>query len=152
MLAPVDDPQLETLLHRLYGAPDVPAFWAAVKRLLDQAMPRQRLSLREKALLRALHPHVEVTVRQVAARELRSAIDPSSSSSRSAMGSVEADALFCQLTPAERDIVDLLRRGWSNKEIACELDKSVRTVKTQLTSVYKKFDVRSRSQLLAKLS
>ena len=54
-----------------------------------------------------------------------------------------------ELTAAERELVRFVRAGWSNKEIAAKLNKSVRTVKTQLTSVYKKSGVRSRSRLLA---
>lgn len=58
-------------------------------------------------------------------------------------------AALAGLTRAERELVALVRRGWSNKEIAACLGKSVRTVKTQLTSVCKKFSVRTRSRLLA---
>lgn len=58
-------------------------------------------------------------------------------------------ALPGELTGAERELVHFVRIGFSNKEIAARLDKSVRTVKTQLTSVYKKCGVRSRSRLLA---
>lgn len=64
---------------------------------------------------------------------------------------VEATASRAGLTPAEAELVALVREGWSNKEIAAHLDKSIRTVKTQLTSVYKKFAVRSRSRLLTML-
>jgi DNA-binding NarL/FixJ family response regulator len=152
MLAPVDDPQLQTLLHRLYTASDVPAFWAAVKSLLNEAMPHPRSpTIRERALLRALHPHVEARARQVTARELGADTDPRRVAYRIEVSEAEVQAQLYQLTPAERDIVELLREGWSNKEIACQLEKSIRTVKTQLTSVYKKFEVRSRSKLLAKL-
>lgn len=152
MLAPVEDPHFQTLLHRVYAAVDVPAFWAAVKSLLNEALPHHRsLTNQEKALLRALHPHVEATVRQVTARELGSRDgDPRRMAHVLAANDAEVQALLCHLTPAERDIVELLREGWSNKEIACELEKSIRTVKTQLTSVYKKFGVRSRSKLLAR--
>ena len=58
-------------------------------------------------------------------------------------------ALPGELTGAERELVHFVRIGFSNKEIAARLDKSVRTVKTQLTSVYRKCGVRSRSRLLA---
>ena len=58
-------------------------------------------------------------------------------------------SLSGELTVAERELVQFVRIGFSNKEIAARLDKSVRTVKTQLTSVYKKCGVRSRSRLLA---
>ena len=54
-----------------------------------------------------------------------------------------------ELRLANESLVQFVRIGFSNKEIAARLDKSVRTVKTQLTSVYKKCGVRSRTRLLA---
>ena len=53
------------------------------------------------------------------------------------------------LSLTQSELVHFVRIGFSNKEIAARLDKSVRTVKTQLTSVYRKCGVRSRSRLLA---
>lgn len=149
MVASADDTKLTTLLSRLYSAADIPGFFAAVRTILDEALPQQRApSIREKALLRALSPHIEATARKVNSTELaRSAEEHLSPPVMSS----DAHALLYQLTRAERDIVELLLKGWSNKEIAFSLDKSVRTVKTQLTSVYKKCEVRGRSQLLAKL-
>ncbi len=51
------------------------------------------------------------------------------------------------LTPAERRVADLVAAGKSNKEVAAELVISVNTVESTLTSVYRKLDVRSRTQL-----
>lgn len=66
MLAPVNDPKLATLLHRLHSAVDIPAFFEAVKAILHEAMPGQRnLTAQDKALLRALSPHVEATARKL---------------------------------------------------------------------------------------
>jgi DNA-binding CsgD family transcriptional regulator len=73
-----------------------------------------------------------------------SALPPEETSVRDAIQS-----LSVELTVAERELVQFVRIGFSNKEIAARLDKSVRTVKTQLTSVYRKCGVRSRSRLLA---
>lgn len=150
MVASADDPKLTTLLGRLYSAADIPGFFAAVRAILDETLPQQRApSVREKALLRALSPHVEATARKLNATELAPA--PIEEPSLTAATHTDAHALLYQLTRAERAIVELLLTGCSNKEIAFSLDKSVRTVKTQLTSVYKKCEVRGRSQLLAKL-
>jgi DNA-binding NarL/FixJ family response regulator len=91
------------------------------------------------AFLHRLHPHLEITLRRLSAVQRRS-------------GEQQHDtirALPGELTGAERELVHFVRIGFSNKEIAARLDKSVRTVKTQLTSVYKKCGVRSRSRLLA---
>lgn len=150
MLAPVNDPKLATLVRRLHSALDIPAFFQAVKAILHEAMPgRRNLTARDKALLRALSPHVEATARKLNSMEF--ALDTQELAAAPSEAS-DVPAQLHHLTPAERDIVELVREGWSNKEIACQLDKSVRTVKTQLTSVYKKCDVRGRSRLLAKLS
>lgn len=150
MVASADDPKLTTLLGRLYSAADIPGFFAAVRAILDEALPQQRPpSVRERALLRALSPHVEATARKLNSTELAPA--PAEEQSPMAATHADAHALLYQLTRAERHIVELLLTGCSNKEIAFSLDKSVGTVKTQLTSVYKKCEVRGRSQLLAKL-
>jgi len=65
MLTLVEDLQLQTLCIASTLQVDVPAFWAVVKSLLNEAMPHPRNpTIREKALLRALHPHVEATARK----------------------------------------------------------------------------------------
>lgn len=55
------------------------------------------------------------------------------------------------LTPAERDIALLAAAGRSNKAIAAELHRSVRTVEAQLYSVYAKLGLSGRSELAAAL-
>jgi predicted ATPase/DNA-binding CsgD family transcriptional regulator len=54
---------------------------------------------------------------------------------------------WAALTPTERDVVRLVSRGLSNKEIASELFISVRTVQTHLTHVYAKLGAKSRIQI-----
>ena len=56
------------------------------------------------------------------------------------------------LTPREVEIVRLLRRGYSNKEIAQELGIAVTTVKWNMTNILGKFEVQSSRQLLALLA
>jgi len=50
-------------------------------------------------------------------------------------------------TPREAEIVALVRRGYSNKEIGAELFISLDTVKKHLSSIYQKARVKNRLQL-----
>ncbi|MEI8041411.1 MAG: response regulator transcription factor [Verrucomicrobiota bacterium] len=63
-----------------------------------------------------------------------------------------APAMPCSegLTPREREILELLLRGLSNKEIAARLFISVPTVKVHLRHVYEKLHVRCRTDVLIK--
>ena len=138
MLAPsLDHARFEELLLRLSDA--------------VQLIPRRRdFTPREQELLNRLHVHLGSAVPKpwdtlTRARRLDATSD------REALHAQCLLAVFDSLTRAESELVILLREGLSNKEIAARLGKSVRTVKTQLTSVYKKFCVRSRSRLLALL-
>ena len=56
------------------------------------------------------------------------------------------------LTPTERQVADLVAAGHSNREVADRLSVTVRTVESNLTRIYQKLDVRSRSQLARVLS
>ena len=55
---------------------------------------------------------------------------------------------WAALTPTERDVVQLVSAGLSNKDIATKLFVSPRTVQTHLTHVYAKLGVASRFQLI----
>lgn len=57
---------------------------------------------------------------------------------------------WAALTPAERDVVQLVCEGLANKAIATRLFMSPRTVQTHLTHVYAKLDITSRVQLVQK--
>ena len=50
------------------------------------------------------------------------------------------------LTPRECEMLGLLARGLSNKEIARQLDLSPNTVKTHIANLYAKLDVTSRGK------
>lgn len=49
-----------------------------------------------------------------------------------------------QLTTRHRDILRLLHQGFDNRNIALELDLSVKTIENHLTRLYKQINVRSR--------
>lgn len=52
------------------------------------------------------------------------------------------------ITGREKEIIEYICRGSSNKEIAQKLNMSEHTVKTHLSAIFRKFDIKSRSKLL----
>jgi DNA-binding NarL/FixJ family response regulator len=56
------------------------------------------------------------------------------------------DELFVPLSPREMEILQLIARGYSNKEIAHELGISRQTVKNHMTSILRKLSVNDRTQ------
>ncbi len=55
------------------------------------------------------------------------------------------------LTRRQREVVDAVARGMSNKEIACALDCAEVTVENHLTTIYRKAKVDGRNRLVADL-
>lgn len=55
------------------------------------------------------------------------------------------------LTPREKDVLDLLVMGKSNREIADSLFVSTNTVATHIKGIYAKLHVRSRAEAIARL-
>jgi DNA-binding CsgD family transcriptional regulator len=69
----------------------------------------------------------------------------------------EADRVGLQpttsrLTETERRVAELVGSGQSNQETAAELFMSVKTVEANLTRIYRKLSVRSRTQLASRLN
>lgn len=56
---------------------------------------------------------------------------------------------FEHLTDREREVLNLIARGYTNKDIARELVITVGTVKRHLSNIYSKLDVRNRTQAAA---
>jgi DNA-binding CsgD family transcriptional regulator len=56
-----------------------------------------------------------------------------------------------QLTPTERRIAELVAEGGSNKEVAAALFVSVKTIEANLSHIYTKLGVRSRTALASRL-
>lgn len=156
MLAPAADthssnhPELLRLRRPVPSGVEAPSLLTILQAIVIEVMPQQRgLTASQNALLRALSEHLEAAAHIA---DISKSGHGSKVQTGFALDKTRALELqLRQLTPAELEIVSLLRRGLSNKEIAYGLDKSVKTVKTQLTSVYRKFAVRTRSRLLAKL-
>ena len=57
-----------------------------------------------------------------------------------------------ELTPTERRVAELVALGQSNKEIAAQLFVSVRTVESNLSKIFRKLEVTSRTELAGRLS
>ena len=55
-----------------------------------------------------------------------------------------------QLTPREEEILGLLARGFSNKEIGARLDNSVETIRVHVRHIYEKLHVHSRTEAAAR--
>jgi DNA-binding NarL/FixJ family response regulator len=56
------------------------------------------------------------------------------------------------LTPTEDRIASLVATGRSNREIAGELHLSAKTIEANLTRIYRKLNVRSRTELAGRLA
>lgn len=53
---------------------------------------------------------------------------------------------------AENDVLVYLQKGYSNQQIGESLNVCEKTVKFHLTNIYKKYEVKSRQELLVKLT
>jgi DNA-binding NarL/FixJ family response regulator len=58
-----------------------------------------------------------------------------------------SDPELDQLTPREREVLRLIARGYAYKEVARDLEISVKTVETHVSSVLRKLQLSSRHQL-----
>ena len=73
---------------------------------------------------------------------------PGSCSTRSAQASrVGGDAELDELTPREREVLQLIARGYMYKEIAARLHLSVKTVESHVSSVLRKLQLSTRHEL-----
>ncbi len=62
---------------------------------------------------------------------------------------IESRVIFRKLlTPAETRVVDLVCKGFKNKEVAEKLFVSESTVKSHLNNIYKKLNINNRMQLM----
>jgi DNA-binding NarL/FixJ family response regulator len=58
-----------------------------------------------------------------------------------------ADPELDQLTPREREVLQLIARGYAYKEVGRRLDVSVKTIETHVSSVLRKLQLSSRHEL-----
>jgi DNA-binding NarL/FixJ family response regulator len=64
-------------------------------------------------------------------------------------GDVSRAGRIDTISKREQEILDLLTKGWKNKEIAEALFMSEQTVKAHISHLFKKFHVTSRAQLIS---
>ena len=64
--------------------------------------------------------------------------------------SVDHPILIDPLTERELEVLGLIAEGHSNQEIAEKMFVTVGTVKAHVSHIYRKFDVRSRTQAIVK--
>ena len=137
---------------------------------LDAARRILRESPRTQVLVLTMH-HSEELAHQVlqagargyvlksdADRELVAAVDslqqrrtfltPNLAASDAGADGTQADGGRGELTPREREIVQLVAEGRSSKEVAAMLGISVKTVESHRTNVMRKLRIRSVSQLV----
>ena len=60
------------------------------------------------------------------------------------------DVAEAELTTREKDILQLVAKGYANKEIASQLDVAVSTVRTHIEHIYDKLHVHCRTEAAAK--
>ena len=54
------------------------------------------------------------------------------------------------LTPSEARVGELVLKGWTNRQVATALFITEKTSKFHCTNIFKKFQVKSRSQFIVK--
>jgi DNA-binding NarL/FixJ family response regulator len=67
---------------------------------------------------------------------------------RGISGAPKKDLLLPNLTAREREVVQLLAEGRSTKEVACQLDLSVKTAETHRSNIMRKLGLHSVSELV----
>lgn len=58
-----------------------------------------------------------------------------------------ADAPADPLTDRERDVLECIEQGMSNKQIALQLSVSTTTIRTHVSNILRKLDLENRTQL-----
>ncbi|MEY2398013.1 MAG: hypothetical protein QOJ00_1187 [Actinomycetota bacterium] len=74
-------------------------------------------------------------------------LDAFTSSGTASAPAVTSDSELDQLTPREREVLQLIARGYAYKEVGRRLNVSVKTVETHVSSVLRKLQLSSRHEL-----
>jgi len=116
--------------------------WYRYHRLFAEAL-RQRLQQTAPALVPQLHLRASRWYEQ-------HGLFAGAASHGLAVPTPQRSPLMEPLTARERDVLQLLLDGASNREIACHLIVSLNTVKKHVANICGKFNVHSRAQVIAK--
>jgi LuxR family maltose regulon positive regulatory protein len=115
-----------------------------IRLFVDEGKPMQQLLQRMKPYdVRAEGGRINLYVEQ-----LLSAFDRSDSSPLPSL--ITPQALIEPLSDRELEVLHLIAEGLSNREIAQRLVITVGTTKTHINNIYRKLEVRSRTQALAR--
>lgn len=87
----------------------------------------------------------EASISAAMAAKMAEALQPAAPGAPSTGPTLAGDAL-AELSPREREILDLIARGHSNKQIARELDIAETTVKIHVQHILRKLNLSSRVQ------
>jgi len=63
-------------------------------------------------------------------------------------GATSGGTVFAELTPRERDLVELIAQGRDNAQIAAQLTLSEKTVRNHITHIFAKLEVENRAQAI----
>lgn len=66
-------------------------------------------------------------------------------------GTISQSGKVDKISKKEQQILELIKKGCRNKEIAAQLFLSEQTIKSHLSRIFRKFNVSSRSQLISSL-
>ena len=150
-------------IHSELGKIEMRAWLGSEPKLHIERMLGEIISERLDAHLRSIHDTLHeicVTILDNS-REMRKMnarlSDPSSSpccaeSGQGDTSGTRNDSILAELSNREKEVVEHLLSGKTNREIADRLEISERTVKNHLWRIYKKMAVETRTQLFSKLT
>ncbi|HVL80826.1 MAG TPA: response regulator transcription factor [Actinomycetota bacterium] len=102
-------------------------------------LPKSSSADQIREALEALHAGGSYLPPDAAAKAMRTIV-------RRARSIVDASRGAASATPREREIIDLLCRGWSARRIAGRLGISERTVHTHIRRIYRRLKVKNRAE------
>jgi two-component system nitrate/nitrite response regulator NarL len=88
----------------------------------------------------------EASISAAMAAKMAEALQPAALEGAEPTGQALAEDALAELSPREREILDLIARGDSNKQIARELDIAETTVKIHVQHILRKLNLSSRVQ------